>query len=191
MPYKDPEEQRKAQREWARKNRAAKNTSKLDAQVENLAKRGVALPRHPIRKQQAAAEMHRMASTPGDLKATLQRTVGGPNAEDLRQMRENTKLAKQMRVSRMNKVGSSDTWAALPRFYDPMEYWDITGLPWNMADENHRRKLHKWLRLYYATHYLVPILIDIFHTLSSRRDGNVFKGPEASRLLRVIVFRQA
>ena len=31
-----------------------------------------------------------------------------------------------------------------------------------MADENHRRKLHKWLRLYYATHYLVPILIDIF-----------------------------
>src|SRR4051812_15928955 len=31
-----------------------------------------------------------------------------------------------------------------------------------MADENHRRKLHKWLRLFYATHYLVPILIDIF-----------------------------
>jgi hypothetical protein len=31
-----------------------------------------------------------------------------------------------------------------------------------MADEGHRHKLHKWLRLYYATHYLVPILIDIF-----------------------------
>jgi hypothetical protein len=29
-------------------------------------------------------------------------------------------------------------------------------------DEGHRHKLHKWLRLYYATHYLVPILVDIF-----------------------------
>jgi hypothetical protein len=37
-----------------------------------------------------------------------------------------------------------------------------SGLPWNVADEGHRHKLHKWLRLYYATHYLVPILIDIF-----------------------------
>jgi hypothetical protein len=50
----------------------------------------------------------------------------------------------------------------MPRFYDPMEYWDLSGLPWNMADEGHRHKLHKWLRLFYATHYLVPILIDIF-----------------------------
>jgi hypothetical protein len=43
-----------------------------------------------------------------------------------------------------------------------MEYWDLSGLPWNMADEGHRHKLHKWLRLYYATHRLVPILVDIF-----------------------------
>jgi len=62
-------------------------------------------------------------------------------------------------------VGTStggDAYNAIPRFYDPLEYWDISGLPWNVADEGHRHKLHKWLRLYYATHYLVPILIDIF-----------------------------
>lgn len=55
-----------------------------------------------------------------------------------------------------------DVFNAVPRFYDPLEYWDISGLPWNVEDEGHRHKLHKWLRLYYATHYLVPILVDIF-----------------------------
>src|SRR5208282_4545161 len=56
----------------------------------------------------------------------------------------------------------TDAQNAIPRFYDPLEYWDLSGLPWNVADEGHRHKLHKWLRLYYATHYLVPVLIDIF-----------------------------
>jgi hypothetical protein len=55
-----------------------------------------------------------------------------------------------------------DVYAAMPRFYDPLEYWDLSGLPWNTQDEAHRHKLHKWLRLYYATHYLVPTLVDIF-----------------------------
>src|ERR1039458_3837886 len=60
-----------------------------------------------------------------------------------------------------NSLGG-DVLNAIPRFYDPLEYWDQSGLPWNVADEGHRHKLHKWMRLYYATHYLVPILVDIF-----------------------------
>jgi len=108
--------------------------------------------------------MHRMARTPGDLRATLTGAVNldSPNAATLKQLDDNNALARRMRTSRLSSAGGSDTWAAIPRFYDPMEYWDLSGLPWNMADENHRRKLHKWLRLFYATHYLVPILIDIF-----------------------------
>lgn len=82
-------------------------------------------------------------------------------------------MQRESRVSRMERLypnmpklgstmGSPDAMAAVPRFYDPLEYWDLSGLPWNVADEGHRHKLHKWLRLYYATHYLVPILVDIF-----------------------------
>ena len=139
------------------------DTSKLDAQVENLAKRGVVLPRHPARARQAANDMHIMAATPGDLRATLEGTVKqDPNLRSVKQLDGNTKLVNSMRRSRIASAGGSDAWAALPRFYDPMEYWDISGLPWNMADEGHRRKLHKWLRLFYSTHYLIPILIDIF-----------------------------
>lgn len=94
------------------------------------------------------------------------------NASKIRAMDEKRTLSRRMdRVARMEGRTSSltpgspmggDAYNAIPRFYDPLEYWDLSGLPWNVADEGHRHKLHKWLRLYYATHYLVPILIDIF-----------------------------
>ncbi len=72
-------------------------------------------------------------------------------------------MGQQRRISGMRRTGTNqDVAIAIPRFYDPLEYWDLSGLPWNMADEGHRHKLHKWLRLYYATHRLIPILIDIF-----------------------------
>lgn len=72
-------------------------------------------------------------------------------------------MGGQRRISSMRRTGNTqDVAIAIPRFYDPLEYWDLSGLPWNMADEGHRHKLHKWLRLYYATHHLIPILIDIF-----------------------------
>lgn len=87
----------------------------------------------------------------------------------------NPRVAKQERQNRlypnMPKTGAingggtamgSDAMWGIPRFYDPLEYWDLSGLPWNIADEGHRHKLHKWMRLYYATHYLIPILVDIF-----------------------------
>lgn len=156
------------------------NTSRLDAQVQNLKKRGVSLPSNPNRAAAEAATLHRMARTPGELKAVMAATQRG-STPSIREMDRNTELIRKMGAER--RAGSSpsrapapwakptrtagvggggDVAAAIPRFYDPLEYWDITGLPWNMADEGHRHKLHKWLRLYYATHYLVPILIDIF-----------------------------
>jgi hypothetical protein len=79
------------------------------------------------------------------------------------------KRAVSSRMQRTSVIGGGggspmggDALNAIPRFYDPLEYWDLSGLPWNVADEGHRHKLHKWLRLYYATHYLVPQLVDIF-----------------------------
>lgn len=157
-----------------------RNTLNLNQEVENLRRRGVALPVNPARAALAAHQMHNIAATPGDLRNMMR----SPNGASLNQMEENTRLARAMGNSRRTKARSSraeapwakptktasanagygvgDTAMAIPRFYDPLEYWDITGLPWNMADEGHRHKLHKWLRLYYATHYLVPILIDIF-----------------------------
>lgn len=169
----------------------ANRQSNIDpkAMVKNLASRGVALPRHEQRKQDTAVEMHHLARQRGDLEDVIRRhystNIGGSDKE-LDHLSKNNEIARQMGLSRMMHtsgrrmessrrrektagIGSSTSGAfmddvslALPRFYDPLEFWDVAGLPWNMADEGHRHKLHKWLRLYYATHYLVPILIDIF-----------------------------
>lgn len=135
------------------------DTSKLDEQVKKLKSMGVALPKNAARARLDAAAY-------SDIAANL---AGSPMEKQAAEIEANTRIMRAMgeqrRVSsRMTRIGSSasDTYSAIPRFYDPIEYWDLSGLPWNMADEGHRHKLHKWLRLYYSTHYLVPILIDIF-----------------------------
>lgn len=82
-------------------------------------------------------------------------------AESVTDLQNSQDSLSQMRMRRMASSGS-DVAMAIPRFYDPMEQWDLSGYPWNMADEGHRHKLHKWLRLYYSTHRLLPQLVDIY-----------------------------
>lgn len=163
------------------------NTQRLDAMVRNLTKRGVALPRDGARRALAANEMHNMAvqglsARHSDLLGAKV-SVGDPTVQDIerqnalvRAMGSNRGLRRKAastgysygptayttRTASSGSLAGSDTYSAIPRFYDPIEYWDLSGLPWNMADEGHRHKLHKWMRLYYATHYLVPTLIDIY-----------------------------
>ena len=99
--------------------------------------------------------MSRAMGQSRDLGARSRRQV---ESSQQRQSRLYPKLAT---TSGGGMIGS-DVHNAIPRFYDPLEYWDLSGLPWNVQDEGHRHKLHKWLRLYYATHYLIPQLVDIF-----------------------------
>lgn len=160
------------------------DTNGLSAELARLRGNGLILPRH----QGRAAEMYgeaiqnarAMSRTAGrDLDRASMR-LGRPitnanydSPEVQRIIGENNAMTRVMgdkralsaRMSRTSSVGSAvggDVMNAIPRFYDPLEYWDLSGLPWNVQDEGHRHKLHKWLRLYYATHYLVPILVDIF-----------------------------
>lgn len=152
------------------------------AELQRLRDSGLILPKNPQRALQSYGEtvgvahgMHNVAST--DLSrasARIGRTItsndyDSPEVQKI--LSENNALTKAMgskraTSSRMRKQaftgGGMDVMNAVPRFYDPLEYWDLSGLPWNVADEGHRHKLHKWLRLYYATHHLVPILVDIF-----------------------------
>ena len=143
------------------------NTSRLDAQVRNLQARGVALPKNASRAALAANEMHNMASA--GMAARHSELLGKPvkiGSQTVSDIEQQNALMRAMGDNRRLRVkssmGGSDVHAAIPRFTDPIEYWDLSGLPWNMADEGHRHKLHKWMRLYYATHYLVPTLIDIY-----------------------------
>lgn len=145
----------------------ASPTSRADAMVQNLSRRGYALPRNQARARLEAVAVHKQAREGVQARAEDFGIVGSPGASAVKD--ETAALIKTMGERRAishrkvaSSLGGGDTYAAMPRFYDPLEFWDLSGLPWNVADEGHRHKLHKWLRLYYSTHYLIPILVDIF-----------------------------
>lgn len=63
---------------------------------------------------------------------------------------------------RTASMGGDDVFAAIPRFYSPMEYFQAQKIPYRINVEDERFKLYQWLDLFYRTHYLIPILVDIF-----------------------------
>jgi hypothetical protein len=154
--------------------------SRLSQDVERLRARGISLPQNPRRAAAEANGMMNMARQAQqdlsgmDVSGLRARAgLGRPLTEDDPQLRSIQQNNEALRKAMANGRGlgarmasgtgmGGDLYAAMPRFYDPLEYWDLSGLPWNTQDESHRHKLHKWLRLYYATHYLVPTLVDIF-----------------------------
>jgi hypothetical protein len=131
-----------------------------DQKVKAIQEMGGTLPKHELRKKIAAWESYNLATSDPSGPDSLHNTI--------KDMRANRALASEFsrnrRVSSINKTaaGGGDYIAAIPRFYDPVEYWELSGIPWNIQNDTHRQKLYQWLRLYYMTHYLVPILIDIF-----------------------------
>lgn len=157
---------------------------RLDAELARLRRNGLVMPRHSGRAAQSYGEavtqtrsIQKAAGVSLDnLSYRVGKTITSDNIQSpevQRMLKENqAKIqamdSKRTLSRRMQRTAASvspsgtDAQNAIPRFYDPLEYWDLSGLPWNVADEGHRHKLHKWLRLYYATHYLVPTLIDIF-----------------------------
>ena len=128
------------------------------------------LPKHPAAAARTVAGLQEALATPGQLQRDLEAAIPAPRlsaGNTIAQHEANMSQISGMRMSRgqrkMQKLGTTgDVTAAIPRFYDPMEYWDLSGLPFNMQDEGHRHKLHKWMRLYYATHPIIPTLVDIF-----------------------------
>jgi hypothetical protein len=61
-----------------------------------------------------------------------------------------------------NSAAGGSTFAAIPRMYDPMQYFHYSQIPYDVSDDKQRIELYKWLEFFYKTHHLVPILIDIF-----------------------------
>jgi hypothetical protein len=144
------------------------NENTLKSEIDRLRRAGVTLPKSTTRAVEYVGDALTTAKTSSPI-TNLARITGASKGEDSASS-ANRELANEFRSRRFasarKKLASTsaggDVFAALPRWYDPMEFWDMTGLPWNVADEGHRHKLHKWLRLYYDTHPLVSLLVDIF-----------------------------
>jgi hypothetical protein len=55
-----------------------------------------------------------------------------------------------------------DVYAAIPRFYHPEDWFKQTQIPYDVKNDKHRFELYRWLDFFYKTHWLIPMLVDIF-----------------------------
>lgn len=80
----------------------------------------------------------------------------------------NRSLTASMNRSRMANyrgrqfVGGSNMQIALPKIRQPLGTLADKGIPYNVEDEEELKQIRMWARLFYATHDLVPLLIDIY-----------------------------
>jgi hypothetical protein len=105
------------------------------------------------------------------LSGTLHTAKSGPRSVMVREGEKNLfedmsarndERAADMARRRTGSFGGGDVFAAMPRMYTPMDYFETQKIPYNINKEADRFQLYKWLDLFYRTHYLIPILVDIF-----------------------------
>jgi len=60
------------------------------------------------------------------------------------------------------RTGGSNMQIALPKIRQPLGTLADKGIPYNVEDEEELKQIRSWCRLFYATHDLVPLLIDIY-----------------------------
>lgn len=75
-------------------------------------------------------------------------------------------MIRTMGASRQGKTGSSNFQMSLNQgmLRDPFEYWEQRNQFFDPEDEDpdNMSKIRRWARMIYATHYLMPSMIDIY-----------------------------
>ena len=123
-------------------------------EVNRLKQAGYALPHNPV---MARLEAKKVADT-----------VSRGSLTDM----ANRKLAADMNRRRMAAargapgggriITASDLQMALPKIRQPLSSLMDKGIPFNVNDPKELIELRRWCRLFYSTHDLVPLLIDIY-----------------------------
>ena len=77
---------------------------------------------------------------------------------------ENTLAALSNRemASEMGSRRTASTSMALPKMREPFQTLKDKGIPTNTSDDEELKKIRQWSRLFYTTHDLIPLLIDIY-----------------------------
>jgi len=117
-----------------------------DAEMRRLRAAGYSLPNSPTQARIAATQVRERISTPGQMQADMK------------------SQAAQMRRSRMANLRrtGSDTSIALPKVRQPLSSLQDKNIPWNISDPKEQADCRTWARAFYATHDLVPLLVDIY-----------------------------
>lgn len=96
-------------------------------------------------------------------------TQARSEAMAMRESVNNRSLIASMNRSRLGNYrgrqflgGGSNMQIALPKVRQPLGSLADKGIPFNVEDEDELKDIRRWSRLFYATHDLVPLLIDIY-----------------------------
>lgn len=105
---------------------------------------------------------------PGGLKAKLQSRQTAEGGRGSMTDMANRQMVSDMNRRRLagNRGGTirtgSDLTMALPKIRQPLSSLLDKGVPFNIHDPKELIELRRWCRLWYSTHDLVPLLIDIY-----------------------------
>jgi hypothetical protein len=82
----------------------------------------------------------------------------------------------------MRTAGGSDLEMALPKIRQPLGSLMDKGIPFNIEDPKELVELRRWCRLFFSTHDLVPLLIDIYSKFPVTGLEFVSKDPAITRV---------
>lgn len=121
-------------------------TGGADTEMRRLREAGYSLPKSPTQARQAAAQVQQKVTTQGEMAADIKGEMA------------------RMRRSRMGNIRrtGADVSMALPKVRQPLSSLEDKGIPWNMSNPKEQADARTWARLFYATHDLVPLLVDIY-----------------------------
>ena len=74
------------------------------------------------------------------------------------------KVANTQNNSTVTKLSSTNMQIALPKVREPLSSLKDKNIPFNFEDPEELKKIRYWARMFYATHDLVPLLVDIYST---------------------------
>lgn len=118
-----------------------------------MRKAGVTLPRHPDRALTAAQKL-----TEGITNGTTIRTaVARYQKGSIKPIRSVADARRQMR-----RTGAGDVQMALEKTREPLTSLQDKGIPFNVHEEEELIKIREWARIFYCTHYLQSLCVDIF-----------------------------
>lgn len=121
-----------------------------DTEMRRLRQAGYTLPKSPT---QARIEAKKVAQT----------ATGGSLTDSVTaaENRARTTAMRRQRIASSSRT-ASNVQMAMPKIRQPFSSLQDKGIPFNIQDPKELTELRRWCRLWYSTHDLVPLLIDIY-----------------------------
>lgn len=98
-----------------------------------------------------------------------------------------TRLASNTSTTGMTRT-ASNIQMALPKQREPLGTLKDQNIPYDYTDEEELKEIRRWARLYYATHDLVPLLVDIYAKFPTAGMSLDSKDPEVTSFYEEMFF---